>query len=204
MQPTKRPAAVLTLLTILLMMLAGSVAAGQPDEPATCSELLINGGFEAGPAGWTQSSADGFDLISQFNPRNGAWGAYLAGYNAADDQLQQTLTLPAGATATLRAWWMLETEEPALPNDSLTLSLLRPDGTTLSDLWSTDNTAPAGLWDEAVIDLTRYVGQPVTLQLHAATNAYDLTDFYLDDMSVQVCVSANATLRSYLPLVIRS
>ena len=97
---------------------------------------------------------------------------------------------------------MLETEEPVLPNDSLTISLLRLDGTTLADLWRIDNTEAAGLWDEAVIDLTGYAGQQVVLQLHATTNQFDLTDFYVDDMSLQVCVSANGPLRSYLPLVV--
>ena len=67
-----------------------------------------------------------------------------------------------------------------------------------------DNTAPAGQWAEAVIDLTGYAGQDVTLQLRATTNAYDLTDFYMDDLSVLVCIPASLPQRSYLPLVVHS
>lgn len=205
MQPRTRSALTLATLILLLVILPGSAAAGHPNAAAVCSELLINGDFEAGPVGWTQSSAGGFDLISGFNPHTGAWGSYLAGYNNADDQLRQSVSLPAGASsATLRLWWALETEEPALPNDSLTLSLLRSDGTTLADLWTVDNSAPAGLWGEAVIDLTGYTGQQVTVQLLAATNAYDLSDFYADDLSLIVCTDSNAAQRSFLPLIVRS
>lgn len=195
----------LALLGFLLAPLAGKAAAGNTDAPVVCNDVLINGGFESGSAGWTQSSAGGFDLISQYNPRSGAWGAYLAGYDNTDDRLRQPLPLPAGTiSATLRLWWSLETEEPALANDDLTVSLLSADGTTLAELWMVDNTAPAGQWAEAVIDLTGYAGQDVTLQLRATTNAYDLTDFYMDDLSVLVCIPASLPQRSYLPLVVHS
>ena len=55
-----------------------------------------------------------------------------------------------------------------------------------------------------MIDLTGYAGQDVTLQLRATTNAYDLTDFYMDDLSVLVCIPASLPQRSYLPLVVHS
>lgn len=204
MTPTTRRLTALAILAVMLVALPGG-GAGESATGAMCSELLINGDFEAGSAGWTQTSTGGFDLISQFNPRDGAWGAYLAGYNDADDWLRQSVSLPAGASsATLRLWWSLETEELALPNDRLALSLLRPDGTALAELWAVDNSAPAGLWDEAVIDLTGYGGQQVTLQLLATTNSYDLSDFYADDLSLIVCTDSNATQRSFLPLIVRS
>ena len=159
-----------------------------------------------GRTGWLDAiQRRGIRPDQRLQPAHRRLGSYLAGYNNADDQLRQSVSLPAGASsATLRLWWALETEEPALPNDSLTLSLLRSDGTTLADLWTVDNSAPAGLWGEAVIDLTGYTGQQVTIQLLAATNAYDLSDFYTDDLSLIVCTDSNAAQRSFLPLIVRS
>lgn len=192
----------LALLGLPLWALApGAVSA---EQTASCQELLINGDFEAGPAGWTQSSAGSYDLISQFNPRAGQWGAYLAGANNADDQLSQPLALPADAiSVTLRLWWSLESEEPPVAADTLTLSLLQPNGALLAELWSVDNTAALGIWDDAVIDLTAYAGQSVTMHFQALSDDFDLTDFYLDDISVTACAQATTPRYTLLPLIIR-
>lgn len=163
--------------------------------PTACTEMLINGDFEAGATGWTQTSAGGYDLISQFNPHAGEWGAYLAGEHHADDRLSQVVTLaaPTGggqSTITLRFWWSLETEEPGGVFDSLTAALLRTDGALLATLLTIDNTAPATVWDEAVLDLSAYAGQTVVLRFAATSNGVNLTDFYVDDVSLETCASS--------------
>lgn len=194
-----------TLLTLLALPLAVSTAAqAQIDPDAACQELLVNGSFEAGPSGWTQTSAGGYALISQFNPRSGLWGAYLAGANNADDRLSQPVLLPSDAISlTLRLWWSLESEEPPVSADSLTLSLLQPNGALLADLWTVDNTATPGVWDEAVFDLTAYADQSVIVRFRARSDSFDLTDFYLDDLSLTACNAANAPRRTLLPLIVR-
>lgn len=179
----------LLLCGLALSLVALAPALAQANAPAACQELLVNGDFEAGPTGWTQTSADGYNLISQFNPRTGQWGAYLGGANNANDQLSQLLLLPAGANAiTLRLWWSLESEEPPVPADTLMLSLLRPDGALLATLWRIDNTAAQGSWNEEVFDLTAYAGQSLVLYFQAVNNSFDLTDFYLDDIGVAASI----------------
>lgn len=206
MQPTHRTA---ICLWTLLALLAAPLVAVTPTEAlggqgVSCQELLVNGGFEAGPAGWTQASAGGYSLISQFNPRSGQWGAYLAGANDADDRLSQPLLLPSDAISiTLRLWWSLESEEPPAPADVLTASLLRPDGALLAELWQVDNTAVQGVWDELVVDLAPYAGQSVILRWQALSNGFDLTDFYLDDISASACIPASTPQRVLLPLIVR-
>ncbi|MER2599810.1 MAG: hypothetical protein ABTQ73_09840 [Caldilineales bacterium] len=193
------------ILLILLCFLPGlhPLHSAAPVASATsCSDALINGSFEATTTGWAQSSLGGYSLISQFNPRSGSWGAYLGGSNNADDRLSQSLTLPASASAiTLRLWWAQESEDALVAHDFLTLSLLRSDGTLLADLWQTDNTATGTAWDEVTLDISRYAGQQVMLRLRATSNSFDLTDFYVDDLSVQVCGADGAQLRSFLPLI---
>jgi hypothetical protein len=175
------------LIAVLLLSILSAVGA-YGSYPVGWAELLVNGDFEAGDRDWAQSSAGGFGLVSQFNPRAGAWGAYLGGYDDADDRLSQPMILPGDAISiTLGFWWSIATEERGGVRDTLTLSLLRPDGTLLADLMTLDNTAPANLWQEASVDMTVYVGQPVVLRFWARTDANLSTDFYVDDVSVRAC-----------------
>ena len=191
------------LLIPLAIVSAGALSTNSNNSvptSASCSELVVNGGFETGSQGWTQVSAGGYDLISDFNPFTGIWGVYLGGIDDADDRLSQAMALPAGATSiTLQAWWSIATSETGGAFDWMTLSLLRPDGSLLSELVRVDDSAEPNVWDEAVVDLTPFAGQEVILQGHARTDGSNPTDFYVDDVSITACTS---TLRAYLPLVV--
>jgi hypothetical protein len=168
--------------------------------PTDCSELLQDGGFEAGGQGWVQYSAQGYELISDFNPRTGLLGAYLAGVNNADDRISQQVALPAEATSiTLQAWWYLATAETAGAFDTMTVSLLRPDGTRLADLLTVDNTTQAGIWNLIELDLSPYAGQDIVLQFAARTDAYNISDFYLDDISLTACSAATSPTPAATP-----
>ncbi len=185
----------LTVIVVLLSLLWGGTfsANGAGTTVVGCTELLQNGGFEAGAAGWQEYSVQGYSLISDFNPRTGVLGAYLAGVNDADDRISQPVTLPAGASSiTLRAWWYLATAETAGAFDTLAIWLLRPDNTPLTRLLRLDTTYPAGVWDEIVIDLSAYAGQTVVIQFVGQTDLSNISDFFLDDVSVSAC-SASAS-----------
>lgn len=176
---------VILALLILFSLLTGGV---QGAEPAACQALIADGGFEAGGAAWTQTSVQGHVLISDYYPRTGRLGAYLAGANNADDRLSQTLSLPAGATSiTLQMWWALTTDEAGAAYDTLAVALLRPDGSILATLATLDSSATVGQWDELSFDLTGYTGQNVTLRLVGRTDEQDATDFFVDDVNVTAC-----------------
>ena len=179
------------LLSLLGLSFLGNVSAFRSlgPAPASCTELLQDGGFEAGGQGWLQQSVQGYDLISDFNPHTGRLGAYLAGVNEADDRLSQQVDLPAGATVILQAWWFLATAETAGSFDTMTVSLLRPNGELLADLVTVDNTADVGIWDQLLLDLTPYAGQTVVLRFRAVTDATNISDFYVDDVSVVACAA---------------
>jgi hypothetical protein len=172
-------------LTAGLCAPRGTDAAG-----ASCIELLRNGSFEAGGQDWQQYSAQAYELISDFNPRTGRLGAYLAGVNNASDRISQQVALPPAPTAlTLEAWWYLATAETAGSFDTMTVSLLRADGTWVATLVTVDNTAPVGLWDKLVFDLAPYAGQTVIIRFEAHTDANNISDFYLDDVSLMACTA---------------
>lgn len=172
----------------VLVPLAQWASSAHGAAPAGCSEWIRNGGFEDGGLGWQQISAGGYEIISDFNPHTGRLGAYLAGVNNADDRLSQQVTLPAG-TITLRAWWYLATAETAGAFDQMTVALLRPDGSLLAELITVDNTAPVGVWDELVSDLSPYAGQTVSLRFIGRTDDNNISDFYLDDVSIVACAA---------------
>ena len=69
MQTTSsRFAALLIPLAIVSAGALNTTASYSAFTSANCSELVVNGGFETGSQGWTQMSAGGYDLISDFNP----------------------------------------------------------------------------------------------------------------------------------------
>lgn len=193
----------LTVIGLTWLAVTAAVGSGNAASPAECTQLVINGGFEAGSSGWLQASAGGYDLISDFNPHSGDWGAYLAGQDNADDWLSQQIGLPAlapngpGASSadaiTLHAWWAIASEETDGAFDRLTISLLRPDGSLLADLLTIDNSADTGVWDEAAVDLAAYAGQAVVLRLAARTDGSNPTDFYVDDISIEACSTPGST-----------
>jgi hypothetical protein len=163
--------------------------------------MVQNGGFEDGGAGWQQVSTGGYDLISDANPRTGRLGAYLGGVNNADDRLSQQVSLPIGVI-TLHPWWYMSTAETAGSFDQMTMTLLLPDGRWLADLSVVDNLAEIGVWHESVIDLSSYAGQTVILQFTSRTDDANISDFYLDDVSITACVAdpqPTATLTATQP-----
>ncbi len=191
------------LLIPLVIATAGGLSTNSTHRTAlatNCSELVVNGGFESGSQGWSQVSAGGYNLISNFNPFTGSWGAYLGGVDDADDRLSQTVALPAGAASlTLRAWWSIATAETGGAFDWMTFSLLRPDNTLLAELLTIDSDAEPNVWDEAVVDLTPFTGQDVILQVLARTDGSNPTDFFVDDVSIAACTSER---RNFIPLVV--
>lgn len=178
-----------------------------------CTELVQNGGFEAGNTGWQEYSIQSYPLISDFNPRTGRFSAYLGGVNDADDRISQQITLPHGvASITLRAWWYLATAETAGAFDTLTVWLLRPDNMPLAQVARVDNSYPVGAWAEIVVNLNAYAGQTVVLQFAGLTDESNISDFYVDDVSINACGAAatptatrtpdpNQT-RTFLPLIV--
>jgi len=186
---------------IALILLIGFTAAALLSSDPVCDERIANGGFEVGSTGWSQASARGNDLISDYYPHSGTWGAYLGGVNDADDKIAQPITLPTTAVSiTLTAWWAIATEEAGVGFDRMTVSLLKPDQTLLANLLSVDSSATVNFWEQAELDLTDYRGQTVILQIHATTDASNLTDFYVDDVSLTVC---RPPITVYLPIITR-
>ena len=154
---------------------------------------MTNGGFESGSAPWETVSAGGYTIISPVLPHTGQWGAVLGAYDSANDELAQTLTLPAGTTLTLRFWWQMTTLEANHPWDTLDVTVTPASGGTPVRLLRITDGNLAGAWQQAVLDLTPHAGQSIRLSFRAETDSDRPTDFYLDDISMEACPGSGTT-----------
>jgi subtilisin family serine protease len=159
-------------------------------EPDACTELLFNGGFEAGTEGWTESSSLSFPLVcaadrcgSGLAPHTGDALAWLGGANHEDSRLTQTLDLPAGQPAALSYWYRIESDD----SGDQDLGYVRvAAGEALSGTveHALNTGANTGTWQQAVFDLSGYAGESIQIDFHTTTDARHISSFFVDDISV--------------------
>jgi subtilisin family serine protease len=144
---------------------------------------IVNGGFESGTTGWTQSSTGGYQLIDTTRPHSGAYSAYLADYNNGTDKLYQTVTVPANGT--LRYWWYMSTQETSGTWDYLRVRLYNTSGTLLTTLTTRSNASTKGAWVQDSLSVGAYAGQTVRIQFEGTNDSSLPTAFFIDDVSLQ-------------------
>ena len=176
------------VLLVLSLALALPISRDQqPHAASACIEQVTNGGFESGSAPWQTVSVGGYTVISPILPHTGQWGAVLGAYDNANDELAQTITLPAGTTLTLRFWWQMTTLEANHPWDTLDVTVTPAGAGTPVRLLRITDGDPTGVWQQAVLDLSPHAGQTVRLSFRATTDSDRPTDFYLDDIGIEAC-----------------
>ena len=160
----------------------------------TAAQLLVNPGFESGAStGWTGSSSLGFNPITNSTsgepPHGGSWEAWLNGNGSADtDTVSQSVTIPAGCTATLSYWLHVDTTEStttATP-DTFTVQLIGSSGSVLTTLASYSNLNKASGYTQHSGDVSAYAGQTVTLRFTGkeTDTKGGTTSFVLDDTAL--------------------
>jgi hypothetical protein len=161
--------------------------------PGACREKVSNGGFEAGPVAWTQSSTGGYPLICSrtncgvtLTPRTGDWLAWLGGAHNETAVLKQlNLVLPAGQKATLRYWYHLESQDVC--GYDYGYVQLR-SGTTTKTLKTYRLCIPTNTagWVQDSINLDSYAGKTVHLIFKVRTDASLYSNLFVDDVSLRV------------------
>lgn len=157
--------------------------------PSSCAQSLTNGGFESGSAPWVQTSSGGYNLIDTTRPRTGSYSAYLGGYNSGTDTIYQQVTIPATATsATLTYWWNMSTQESGTTKyDYLYARVLDANGNTLTTLQTMSNADTQNTWKQSSFSLLAYKGQTVRIYFKGTTDSSLPTNFFVDDVSLNVC-----------------
>jgi len=146
-----------------------------------------NGDFESGPGSppWHQSSLWGGEVIRPESPLHGNYGALFPVYNNDRVALSQTVAIPADATAARLTYWRaVATEETTHPYDFFAAFLTTPAGARLTTLETLDDGDSDPYWRQVSFDMLAYAGQPVQLWFTATTDGSYITNFFLDDISL--------------------
>jgi hypothetical protein len=149
--------------------------------PGGCSgNKLGNPGFESGSAPWT-ATAGVIGAFAGQSPHSGTRFAWMDGYGTTHtDTLSQTVTIPAGCTATLTFWLHIDTAETTTTTqfDRLTVQM----GTTTVATFSNLNKA-AG-YQLRTFNVSAFAGQTVTLKFTGTEDSSLQTSFVVDDTAI--------------------
>jgi hypothetical protein len=152
------------------------------------TQVVQNGGFESGNTIWVQSSGL-YDIIGQYYPRSGSWSAWFGGYDSADDQLYQTLSIPTGISSARLVFYLYvyTTDSTSTPYDDFHVELQDASGGTLEDFLWADNTMSSSSWWMGTMewsDFSSHAGQTRRLFFQGTTDSSYYTNFFVDDVTL--------------------
>ncbi|MBA3532272.1 MAG: S8 family serine peptidase [Ardenticatenales bacterium] len=155
-----------------------------PTPTPIAGNKIVNGGFENGSTGWTQSSTAGYNLIDATRPRSGSYGVWGGGYDNGTDRIGQIVTVPANGTLTYY-WQMTSNEGTIYAYDYMYVRVFNTSGTLLATLRTRSNTAPRNAWYSDSLSLAAYAGQTIEIRFAFKTDSAYPTSFFLDDITLQ-------------------
>lgn len=149
------------------------------------AELLSNGGFESGTAGWQSSSTihnPNFNFIISSEAHSGNWMVWLGGDNFGPPSIEsvaQTVAIPANHAAALTFWL-----NPTQGFNSPARFQLRINGQDFIDL-AVDDFQHQQSWQQYNFDLSAFAGQDVTVVFRYENPAQSPnSSVFIDDVSL--------------------
>jgi hypothetical protein len=151
---------------------------------ATAVQLLQNPGFESGATDWKASAG----IVSSANgevPHSGSYYAWFGGKGSPQtDTLSQAVTIPADkSNATLSFWLHIDTQETSTQAlDTFTVSVT--SGGVTTTLGSFSNLNKNTGYAEQSFDMSKWIGQSVTVTFLGVEKSSLRTSFVLDDVAL--------------------
>lgn len=153
----------------------------------TAPDPIVNGDFEDGKTGWTESATTTRDLIvnsgfpAGVTPHSGLWAAWLGGDALEDTStISQYVSIPAGRSM-LHFWYWISAPEDC-GHDFFTLSV----GSAPLINWDLCIDSQTGGWVERTIDLSAYAGSSAWINLSVAVDDADTSQVFIDDVSFEI------------------
>jgi serine protease len=148
------------------------------------TQLLGNPGFETGSAApWTSTAGVINPNGAGETSHSGSWYAWLDGYGTTHtDTLSQTVTIPAGCTATTVSFWLhIDTSETTTTTqfDKLTITI---GGTTLATFSNLNHAS--GYQQHTYTLPASLAGTSVTLKFSGTEDSSLQTSFVVDDTAI--------------------
>lgn len=152
------------------------------------TQAIVNGGFETGTfSSWTAATGTLAPVVNKTKPHAGTYSALL-GHTAkpevnGNSSIYQTITIPAGDTATLTYWYWASTTD-TISYAWQEAQIQSTAGTTLAEVMKVASNTKK--WTEVTYDLSSYAGQTIQVYFNAHGNGYasDYVYMYVDDISV--------------------
>ena len=144
---------------------------------------LDNGDFEQGAVAWGEHSLRGFPLILHLDDEEdmlthgGVWAAWLGGVHNESAELTQEVTVPADQPHLAYYYLLNSIDACGFDFAGVTVDGVVVRSYELSDVHSMTGFA------RAVIDLSDYAGQTVTLGFSIVTDGNLVSSFFVDDVS---------------------
>jgi subtilase family serine protease len=158
-------------------------SAGGGTTCSTHTQLLGNPGFETGSAApWTSTAGVINENGAGETSHTGSWYAWLDGYGTTHtDTLSQTVTIPAGCTATSFSFWLhIDTAETTTTTafDKLTITA---NGTTVATFSNLNHNTG---YTQHTVSLGSFAGSSVTVKFSGAEDSSLQTSFVVDDTAI--------------------
>ncbi len=177
-------------LTAAVGLLGTVVFAAPAEAAAVCGDQLIgNGGFESGTTPWTQTSGVISAATTAEPAHGGTMDAWLDGYGSTHtDTLSQPLTLPAGCASATLSWWSHIDTKETTTSSAYDKLVVQAGSDTLASYSNLDKNTG---YVQRTVDVSRYLGQTVTLKVTGTEDASLATNFLLDDFSLTTTGTSN-------------
>jgi hypothetical protein len=163
------------------------------DGSVSCSQLLLQPGFEGGPgSAWGESSSNGWTIVTGDFPRSGSYSAWLGGGNNETSAVWQSPAIPATATAASLTYWYAIISEDWCGYDDGGLEV---DGVPVAnhtyDLCA--DTATGEYVASASANLLTFAGSAPSIRFEARTDESYVSSLFIDDVVLEVCTAAAPT-----------
>jgi hypothetical protein len=154
----------------------------------TAAQLFGNPGFETGSAApWTSTAGVVNPNGAGETSHSGTYYAWLDGYGTTHtDTLAQTVSVPAGCTASVSFFIHIDTSETTTTTqfDKLTVALI--NGTTTTTLRTFSNLNHATGYTQVTLPLSGVAGNSVTIKFTGTEDSSLQTSFVIDDTAFSV------------------
>ncbi|MBM4425125.1 MAG: hypothetical protein FJ030_17385 [Chloroflexi bacterium] len=168
-----------------------------PVQASGCSELIVNGTFESARADpWIERTNLNSPIIAEQTPHTGRKSAWLGGTDHESFQyFFQDLSIAANLRAVTFTYWhyLEENADTGAPDAFFSAVLADPQsGDVIATLEEFASSQADQQWAQSSIDLAGFAGDKVRLAFTANMARGNLSNFFVDDVSVLGCTGAQS------------
>lgn len=174
-------------------------------------QLLTNGGFESGTAGWVELREPGYAIITNYllptTAYSGSWVAWFGGRINSNERIYQEFSVASGMTnANLSYYiWMGTDETYSGAYDKLYVRLRDSSDNLIQQLNYIDNNFTEHVWlyrSTSLPDLSSRSGQTLRLSFEGTNDGSLITHFLVDNTSLTAVCSGSYAPQSSQPIVL--